>query len=397
MRQQVHAIGRIGRVRRGAGGGQQCRHPVHVGGDLLADAVARNARGPGDDGRDAQAAFQQFGFAAGEGPGVGEALAAIVAGEDHDGVAGDAVALDRLQHAADLCVHGGDHAAIGFLRAAVEVDRVLAAQALGLGFVTGRLPRPVRRVEMQAEQEGLAGLGVAVDHLHGVAAEQVGGVAGLRHRLVVVPEIRGAGAAGVQVVVDGAAAIAVEMVIAAFQRAEIGQVAEVPLADQGGAVAGLAQQRRQGGVVRWQADALFRAAGQRFLQPDGQAHLVAAGDDGDARGGADRGIGIGLGEAHAARGDAVDVRGLQIRPAVAADIGEAHVVGDDEDDVGLARRGLRRGGAGTECDGPGAGLEHAAAREACLIGHVVSPWYWGPSWRGLRQDGNLGSGADGGA
>ena len=52
-RQQVHAVGRIGRVRRGAGGSQQGRQPVHADRHLIAGAARRDARGPRDHHRDA--------------------------------------------------------------------------------------------------------------------------------------------------------------------------------------------------------------------------------------------------------------------------------------------------------------------------------------------------------
>ena len=47
-----------------------------------------------------------------------------------------------------------------------------------------------------------------------------------------------------------------------------------------------------------------------------------------------------------ARGEMVEVRGLDLRP-VAPDVGEAHVVGHDEDDVGSRPR--VRGGGGAAC------------------------------------------------
>ena len=52
----------------------------------------------------------------------------------------DALSSQRLQHAPDLRVHRLDHAAVGLLRAAVPVDQVATAQALGLGLVARALP-----------------------------------------------------------------------------------------------------------------------------------------------------------------------------------------------------------------------------------------------------------------
>ena len=138
--------------------------------------------------------------------------------------------------------------------------------------------------------------------------------------------------AGMHVIVECAATEAVEMVVAAFQGAELGKNAEVPLSDESCTVASLAKQRWQGRMFRRQAD--FGITRQRLFQPYSQAVLVAAGDQSCARGGTNRRVGIGFEEAHARRGDAVDIRRMEIRPSVTGDVGVAQIVGQDEDDVG---------------------------------------------------------------
>jgi len=45
--------------------------------------------GPADHSRNSQTAFEEFGLFAGEWPGIGEPLAAVIAGEDDDCVVGD--------------------------------------------------------------------------------------------------------------------------------------------------------------------------------------------------------------------------------------------------------------------------------------------------------------------
>ena len=140
---------------------------------------------------------------------------------------------------------------------------------------------------MEAEQEWLLGGGVVGDDLEGVVAEQVGAVAGRVDLGVVVPEVGGAVGADMGVVVEAAAAEAVEMVVAGLERAEVGQVAEVPLADEGGAVAGLLEQGGQGREARREADILSGGARDRLFEADGETELIAPGDDGGARGGAD--------------------------------------------------------------------------------------------------------------
>ena len=154
--QQVHAVGQIGGVGRGAGGRQQGRHEVHGDRDLLAGYAGGNARGPTNQRRNAQSPFQQFGLAAGERPRIREALAAVVAGKDDDGVLDEPMRVERRQHAADLAVHRRDHAGVDFLGTAVEVAQVGAGDAPGFRLVPRRLPRPMRRVEVQADEEWAA-------------------------------------------------------------------------------------------------------------------------------------------------------------------------------------------------------------------------------------------------
>ena len=104
--------------------------------------------------------------------------------------------------------------------------------------IAGRLPRPVRRIEMQTEQKGLAGTRIIADHLYGMIAEKVCGITRLGDWSIIVPEIGRSGSARVQIVIHGAAAITVEMVVPTFQWAEVGEIAEMPFTDQRSAIAG---------------------------------------------------------------------------------------------------------------------------------------------------------------
>ena len=185
-------------------------------------------------------------------------------------------------------------------------------QALGFRLVAGRFPRPVRRIEMQAEREGLARLRVAVDDVDGAIAEQFGGVAHLLDGHVVVPEIGLVIGAFVPIVVDAAAAESVEVIVAALQRAEFRQFAEVPLADERRRIAGFLQQRRQRRMLGRQADHGVSSA-ERFLETEPQAVLIASGDERRARCGTDRGVGIALQKPNAFRGDPIDVRAFSDR------------------------------------------------------------------------------------
>src|SRR3954453_813790 len=98
----------------------------------------------------------------------------------------------------------------------------------------------MRGVEVEADHEWLGRFGVSVDDLDGARAEHLGEVAVLVDGDIVVPEVVSI-AVLVRVVVDGAAAETIEMIVAALERTEVRQQAEMPLADKGGAVAGLLQ------------------------------------------------------------------------------------------------------------------------------------------------------------
>src|SRR4051812_47194695 len=95
---------------------------------------------------------------------------------------------------------------------------------------------------------------------------------------------------GVRVVVDGAAPESPEVLVAAFQGTVFGKASEMPLADQGGLVAGRAQQGRESRKLGRYPDV---APGDRFLEPGGQAILVPAGDEREPGGRADGAVGIG--------------------------------------------------------------------------------------------------------
>ena len=60
-------------------------------------------------------------------------------------------------------------------------------------------------------------------------------------------------------------------------------------------------------MIRRQAELARDAAAQRLFETDRQAVLVASGDQRHARGGAHRGIGVGLRRAHTVGGETVEV------------------------------------------------------------------------------------------
>ena len=188
--------------------------------------------GPTHDGGDAQASLKEFGFLSVEGPGVGEAFAAVIAGENHDGVARGSRGLERFQDAADLQVHLDHHAAIGLNGAGVEAAQ--SSERLRERFIVRTLPGPVRRVEMQADEEGLAIFHIAVNRLDGLFGEQVCQITVLVDFDIVIPQVVrvGLGAAGFMCeIIQTASAESPEMIVATLERPEIGERAEMPFAE----------------------------------------------------------------------------------------------------------------------------------------------------------------------
>ena len=122
-------------------------------------------------------------------------------------------------------------------------------------------------------------------------------------------------------------------------------ISHVPFAEVGGLISRVPQ---QGGV----GDRVFRK--RRAVVHDAVDVVVLAGEKSGATGRADRVGDEGVAEAHAASGETVHVRGFEPRvaglfPMLFLD--RAHripavVVGDDEDEVGLALCGVQRSGAG---------------------------------------------------
>jgi hypothetical protein len=102
---------------------------------------------------------------------------------------------------------------------------------------------------MQVQQERLLRPRVAVDRLDRAITEQVGHVAVPLDRNLALMELSRLGAAAGCIptmieIVGGARINAEELVVAALERAVIGQKAEVPLADQAGGIAGLLEDGR---------------------------------------------------------------------------------------------------------------------------------------------------------
>ena len=106
----------------------------------------------------------------------------------------------------------------------------------------------------------------------------------------------------------------------------------MPFADKRRAIAQAAQERRQGRVIGWEPDV---SHSDRFLETYRQAILVTTGNEAGACCRTDRRVRISLHEAEPIRGKAIYGRCLVVSPTIAGEIGIAHVVGHDEQNVRL--------------------------------------------------------------
>jgi hypothetical protein len=160
----------------------------------------------------------------------------------------------------------------------------------------------------------------------------------------------------VRIVVHGAPAEAKEVIITALKRTEFRQSAEMPLANQTGAIARLLQQRRQGRMIRRQAD--IRATCPWLLEPKPQPILVATGDQRETCRGADGRIGVTLKEAHSSGGDLINIGRGEVATSITGHVGIAEVVSQNEDDVRWLRRrlGIGADGTGRQRSRPGRGI-----------------------------------------
>ena len=335
--QKADAVERVFGVGRHARRLEEGRHPVHRDRELGSGAAPGHAPGPADDVGHADAALEQVHLLAHQRPGVGVALPAVVAGEDHERIVRRAGRGERGQDAADALVHVADHRQVRLDGAAVGVGDLV--QPAGHGLVIARLPGPVRRRVVDRQEEGRLASALPADEVHGALGDEIGEIPdGMGFRLA-LEEVVLPGGVAVGEVVEAAAHRAEELPVAALQRSEVRQEAEVPLADQGRRVAGVAQQRGQRRVVRRQAQHRIAAvaARDRLVVAAAQPVLEAPGHQREARGRADRRVGVPVGEAQAVGGQTVELGGARRPAAVTAEVRIAEVVGEDEDEVGPHR------------------------------------------------------------
>ncbi len=178
------------------------------------------------------------------------ARAAVVALEEDERIVAHALLIERAHHAPDLVVHHRNLRSVG---APGRIADLLVAIEIGLRRLIGR----VRGVEGEIEKERRFRI-VLFDQLHGRVAEQGCRIARLLDRLAVAEPVEHAMLL-VGEIVDLAEERPIMMVEAALER-PVGpvRVAEVPLADEDGLVAGLFQGLRQEPLVGRKAISMRR-------------------------------------------------------------------------------------------------------------------------------------------
>ena len=323
-------------MRRNAGRFEKGRHPVHRHRMLARDAARLDACRPACDVRHPDAPFEEIHLLADERPVIREALAAVVAREDDQRVALGADRRERLEYPADAFVHLPDHRQVRGKRAAIRMHD--ARDAPRFRFVLARFPRPVRRRVVEREKERR--LALPANEIGGSRGDQIGEVTGALDLRLAVIEVVATRGVTMGEVIDAAAHWAEKLHVAALQRAEAWRKAEMALADERGGVAGIAQQRRERRMLGRQPEhrALTRrAAGDRLVGAAAQPVLPAASGEREARRRAHRRVGVAVGEAQARGRQPIHVGRAGRASAVAAEIGVAEIVGQDEDEVGAQR------------------------------------------------------------
>ena len=273
-------------------------------------------------------------------------VAAVVGEEEDQRPVGDLRVVQLRHDSADVLVQAVHHGGVGgialparFLHALpVKLDQFRLA-------LNGRVDGVIRLVE----EERLITAGI--DEFQGFVGQPIREIVALlgagQVHLVgqkIPARRRAAGSAG---------NVDVEALVLRVIRLS----AEVPFADAGGDVAGRLQRFRdrdffQRQLLRVRGIQKFRGGRAAAVQPDGeiQPGRILARMDTCPRRRTDAAGRIRVGEPHALPGQPIQVGSPVDAIAVAAQIGPAQVVGEDEDDVRRRGRGLPGGRASRECN-----------------------------------------------
>ena len=316
----------------------------------------------------------------------GFSAAAVVRKEEDQRVFGDAEVIERVEQAADVLVHAVDHGGVGLHAEILPLGVDVFVLIPGFGFLVALWNRPLRfhqphgdlfleavfaqdipafgeaafvlgdvfRFGVEGVMRGgvgqvvekrAAAFGVTADGINGVIGEGVGGVeivGELGDAFVVVAEgpdfptfELGVGLVGIEEI-----AAAVPEAVRLLESSVVWEgsrfAAVVPLPTHARGIAREAEALAEG-------DHVFR---EELFLPLAAVAWVEPGEEGSTRRGA-LGVVVELRELHPLGGEAVDVRRVDLA-AVAADVGPAHVVRHDEEDVGWLRG---EGGGGQQQDG----------------------------------------------
>lgn len=316
--------------------------------------------------------------------------AAVVLEEEDESVVELLGFLEGLDDAADALVHVVDHGGVDFHVGRfpfLEFDLVPVANhrrggpvvgektellelgdagvadggvavvvfAFVLGDVLGQgMHGPVGGGVGDVVEEGLVGVAFRVfaDVADGVVGDGVGvvpGAVGLVVGIVLGGDEGVVAGEGVGVeegtgAVDGAveaveASLAWPVVAVGFAVFGFGDGGDVPFAGHVGAVAGRLESLGDGEALGVEIAAVGGEAVVTGHMTDACLMRVEAGEEGASRRAAAAGV-VELREAEAVAGELVEVGRVDFA-AIASDVGEAHVIGHDEDDIGLLRSGDR--------------------------------------------------------
>jgi hypothetical protein len=285
-------------------------------------------------------------------------VAAVVGSEQHDGVVGQSQAIESLQDPAQALIHAaehGGHDGVGLLTAWVS----LVGEGLSVRFL--EVPRSVHAVLPDGGEEGSVAapldetnrlIGQAIDDVFAVGAGGDGsGLEAVGRKIAV-----GAGRAGIGLAVPG------DLVSLPFGPVRLGE-SQVPLAEMPGGIPGVAQGFGEGVFVGIEITETLRRDDRpvgrsrrritgslrrkRRLMPGGRGQAepgrILPGEDAGAGRRTEGVRRVGVGEPHAARGQTVDVGRFVVAAAVNPTVHPAHVVYEEQDDVGAVRGGGDRG------------------------------------------------------
>lgn len=350
-------------------GFEQSGNDVDVRGEAVYPGAGRDDAGPTHEAGDPRASFVDTGFAAAHASVVALLLGAIVGEENDQRRVFEFLGFQVREEAADVIVDVLNHG-VDFGGGVVEA---LGAMLLDPSFVD--LERRMRSVGGDVAEEGLEAR--TIDKRCRFTEENVGAVAlGFFPDAIAAEdgiEIGGGDAgegfrriAGLE---DAAAIEDKAFVETLIDRAQGIVVAQVPFAEDAGAVAGGPEHFGQGAFC-----GAHHAAAIGGID-DASTVCVAAGKEAGA-GGAANGRDMEARELGTALGEGIEMRRGNFGVAVEGKVAVALVVGHDQDDIGPASRGGK--GNCAECAKSGSARQHegivsdnGSVKDEALLAHIV--------------------------